>query len=152
MSLIREDALPKTQKEAPAKEKISAWLSLDGIPKIQLATPKTTTQIKEERHKIVPCLGDGVLAKENIDFATVGTKMVLTITPNKLKAPLKRPDLKRLSLFDKTMEQIALGASVQPFTKTTQMARKNAKKSRGVSILVQKFIKSPFVNDFYMAS
>jgi penicillin V acylase-like amidase (Ntn superfamily) len=83
------------------------------------------------------------LDMNKIDFATVGITRVLTITPNKLKAPHKRLDLTRLNLFDKTTEQIALGASVEPFTKTTQIARKNAKKSRGVSIFVQKFIKPP---------
>lgn len=143
MSLIKLVALPKTQREAPASEKISAWLSLDGMPKSQLIAPKTITQINEETHKIAPCLGVEALAKEKIDFATVGITRVLTITPNKLKAPHKRLDLTRLNLFDKTTEQIALGASVEPFTKTTQIARKNAKKSRGVSIFVQKFIKPP---------
>ena len=143
VSLSKEEAFPKTQREAPAREKISAWLSLDGILKSQLITPNSTTQINEERHKMLPCLGVGDSAKRKIDFATAGTKRVLTMTPNKLKAPLKRLALKRLSLFDKTTEQIAFGASVQPFTNTTQTARKNAKKSRGVSIFVQKFIIFP---------
>ena len=135
--------LPKTQKEAPANEKISAWLSLDGKPRSQLTIPKRTTQTNEETHKIAPCLGVGAIAKENIDFATVGIAIVLTITPNKLNTPLKRLALNKESLFVSTTEHIALGASVEPFTKTTQIAKKNAKKSRGVSIFVQKFIKFP---------
>ena len=129
--------LPKT-KLAPNKEERSAWLSLEGMPKSQATNPKITTAEKQEIQIAFPSALFEKSANENTLFVTLALRREKTTTPSKLKtADIKAP-CQSLAVFDATSENIAFGASVQPFIKTTIIERKNAKKPSGVSIFDQK--------------
>ena len=129
-------------KSAPKSEKIRAWLSLDGKPKNQAKTPKNTTVIKHERQITDAPRLDETFAIENIVFATLAPVSDEIKTPKKLKMLDRSAPCQSFKVPELTIEKIEFGASVQPFTKTTDKASKNVKKSRGVSIFAKKFIEN----------
>ena len=79
---------------------------------------------------------------ENMVFATLAPAKDEIKTPKKLKMLDKSAPCQSFKARELTIEKIEFGASVQPFTKMTSKANKNAKKSRGVSIFAKKLIKN----------
>ena len=127
-------------KSAPKRENKSAWLSLDGRPKYQAQTPKTTMVIKQQRQIRVASCFPLTFIKEKTVFATPAPPSEVTKTPKKLKMLDKSAPCQSFKMPELTIEKIEFGASVQPLTKTTAKASKNTKKSRGVFNFVKKSI------------
>ena len=137
---------PLITKDAPSSDETSAWLSLDGIPKIQATNPKIMTVIKQEIQMIFPSALLERLASSKTLLVTFAPKIEKTATPRKLKTEEINAPQKRLAVFEATREKIAFGASVQPFIKTTAIDKKNAKKPKGVSKFDQKIPFTSFVS------
>ena len=127
-------------KSPPSNEKIIAWLSLEGSPKNQHKIPKRTMTMKQERQTMLVLCFEDRLINENIVLATLAPKSEVRKTPKKLKIPDKSAPCQSFSAPEATIEKIEFGASVQPLTKTTDKAKKNTKKSRGVFKFAQKSI------------
>ena len=80
---------------------------------------------------------------ENTFFVTLAPKNEKTATPKKLKTAEINEACQRREVFEATRENIAFGASVQPFIKTTATDKKNAKKPAKVSKFDHKIQPSP---------
>ena len=78
-----------TLKLAPINEKRSAWLSLDGIFKSQAKAPTEITVSKQAQTMTVPFSSFFVSARAQTLFPTENDINAETITPKKLKTPLK---------------------------------------------------------------
>ena len=127
-------------KRAPANEKMSAWLSLDGNPKSQATMPKMTMVTKQESAIMCDSRALEKLTNEKIALATLAPKNEVIKTPKKLNTPESNAPCQSFNALELTTEKIEFGASVQPLTKTTSNAKKKAKKPRGVSMLEKKII------------
>ncbi len=130
-------------KEAPSKENISAWLSLDGMPKIIVTKPKIITVKKQARQIIAFSFSPLRALNPMTLFKTLPPKIEEKKTPKKLNIPETSAPCHSFSLPLETTEKIAFGASVEPLTKTTKTAATITIKSRGVSIFAKKFINPP---------
>ena len=150
ISLKKPLFLTPVAKREPLKEKIKAWLSLDGRPKNQAMTPNRTIVIKQERQTVKPWLLLPKSVRENMVFATLAPRIDDNNTPKKLNIPESKAPCHSFNTPESTTEKIEFGASVQPLTKTTSRAKKKVKKPRGVSMFDQKLIKiTPFTKQFF---
>lgn len=114
--------LPKA-RDAPPRAAISAWLSLDGIPKSQATMPNSMTVKKQQKQAMLDEISLSNIRRENMLSVTFLLPRENTRTPKKLKTADKRAPCQSLRVLEATIEKIELGASVQPLTKTTKPAR-----------------------------
>jgi len=135
---ISAELQPPKTRPAPSNEEISAWLSLDGIPKSQAINPKIMTVAKQDIHITLPSALLEKSTNEKTLWVTLAPRSEKVNTPKRLKIAESKALFPRLAVFDATSENIAFGASVQPLMKTTNMDSEKAKKASGVSKFDQK--------------
>lgn len=132
---------PCRAREAPAKEAIMAWLSLEGIPKYQATTPKMIIEAKEAQNAHMPKEPSNP-ASEKIHSATEEFTTEMIKTPPKLHTAESRQALFIETAPEQTDDAMAFGASVKPFTKMTPRESKSAKTPQGVSKIPEKELKN----------
>ena len=120
----------------PERPAISAWLSLVGMPNTKAAVAQVTMANMAALKAMIALSGS--LPKSTILVmvsATLGLSMVITYTPRKLKIAAitmaARADIHRVT----TQVAMALGASVQPFTRMTPSVNATATKSKGFWVI-----------------
>lgn len=141
MNLSPVENEPCRAREAPAKEAIMAWLSLEGIPKYQATTPKIIIEAKDAQNAQIPNVPSNP-AREKTHSATEEFTTEIRKTPPKLHTAEIRHALFIEMAPEQTDDAMAFGASVKPFTKMTPRESKSAKTPQGVSKIPEKELKN----------
>jgi hypothetical protein len=123
-------------RDAPKIEEISAWLSLDGIEKSHAKTVNTMTDMRVASTPIFVLSPN--LAREKTLSATELFIIYDKIAPRKLKTAHKEHACHIFKAPVPTTEEIAFGASVNPFKNTTVSVKTSIVAPNGVLIFSEK--------------